>query len=110
MADGVVNIGELDTLITVLATYQERGPEGQKRIRTGEYGKVYAKVERASDEFVTDGNLESQTSVSVTIYKIPGLTLRWKLVIDGATYEIRSIDPISRLSNFCIITAQTTLL
>ncbi len=102
-----INIGELDTMITVVAITQTIGAQGQKKRTTSTYGQVWAKLEPLTDETVSDDNLEAVTSMQVTIYKIPSLTTRWQLVIDNVSYEIRSIDPISRWSPFCTLSINT---
>ena len=107
MQNNRVNPGELDTKITVQAVSQTRGDQGQKSRSFVTYGEVWAKVEPLTDESVSDDNYEAVTSVSVTLYKIPALTTRWRLVIGGVPYEIASIDPISRYSAFNILTART---
>jgi len=101
------NPGQLDTMITVLSVTPSRGTQGQKKVTTAVYGKVFAHLEPVTDEMVADDNLEASTTMSVTIYKIPALTTRWKLLIKGVTYEIDHIDPQDRLSNYCTLTVKT---
>ena len=50
------------------------------------------------------GNLEEGEFIQLTIYKVPQLTTRWQVKIEGVSYEITAIDPISRLSPLCILT------
>lgn len=107
MEENRINIGGLDTMVTVVAVAQTIGNEGQKQITTSTFGKVWAHLDPLDDEAVSDDNLEATTSVAVTIYKIKNLTTRWQLIIEGVTYRIRSIDPISRWSPFCTLTAST---
>lgn len=102
-----INIGDLDTKIELVASYQTIGDQGQRVIQTSSFGEVWAHVEPLTDEMVGDDNLEARTGVSVTVYKVAHLTTRWQLRIAGIPYEIRSIDPISRWSPFCILTATT---
>ena len=102
-----INIGQLDTKITVVQITLRRGSQGQKQRTQSVYGDVMAFLEPLTDEMVSDDNLEARTGMSVTIYKIPALTVRWQLVIGGVPYEIRSIDPISRWSPLCTLTAYT---
>jgi head-tail adaptor len=101
------NPGELDTRITVLSVTQTRGDQGQKTKAPSVYGDVFAKVTPSTDDFVSDDNYEALTTVSVLIYKIPALQTQWRLRIDGVEYEITGIDPISRWSPFCVLTART---
>lgn len=102
-----VNIGLMDTKITVVQVMIGRGAQGQKQRTESVYGDVMAYLEPLTDEMVSDDNLEARTGMSVTIYKIPNLTVRWQLVIGNVPYEIRSIDPISRWSPLCTLTAYT---
>ena len=101
------NPGKLDKLITVLSVTPSRGAQGQKKVTTATYGRVYAHVEPVTDEMVSDDNLEASTTMAVTIYKIPSMTTRWKLLIDGVTYEITSIDRQDRLSNYYTVSVKT---
>ena len=107
MENNRVNPGELDTLITVQSVTQTIGERGQKKTTVTKYADVYAKLDRMITEAVDDDNLESGETVDVTMYKIPTLTTRWRLVISGVPYEITAIDPISRYSAFNVITAKT---
>lgn len=107
MENGRYNPGELDSRITVLSVTQSRGTQGQKKTTTATYGEVYAKVTPVTDDFVADDNYEALTTVTVLMYKIPAMTTRWELVIDGIKHSIISIDPISRWSPFCNVTART---
>lgn len=101
------NIGEMDTLITVQSVIQTIGERGQHYETATKYADVYAKIDRRVNEVVNDGNLEAGDVVEVLMYKIPSLTTRWRLLISGVPYEILSINPISRLSRFNILTART---
>lgn len=107
MESNRVNIGLMDTKITVVRVTIGRGNQGQKQRQENVYGDVMAYLEPLTDEMVADDNLEARTGMSVTIYKIPDLTVRWRLVIRDVPYEIRSIDPISRWSPLCTLTAYT---
>jgi len=98
------NIGELDTLVTVQSCTIGRGDRGQKTYTFTEHSKVWAKVDRVTDEFVGNSNLESSRKLTVTIYKIADLTTRWRLLVGGVPYEITSIDSISRFSPLCQLT------
>ena len=93
-----VNIGELDTLVTVRSCVITSGQEGAKQFTYSHFRDVYAKVERNVNETVANTNLEEGDYVQLTIYKIPQLTTRWQIVLEGREYEITGIDPISRVS------------
>ena len=64
---------------------------------------VYAKVERNVSDMVSNTNLEEGDYVQLTIHKIPELTTRWQIVLDGVDYEITGIDPVSRISPVCVL-------
>ncbi len=99
-----VNIGELDTLVTLQTYTQTTGDRGQKTFAFTDHSKVWAKVEGNIDEASTDNNLESQESLRITIYKVTGLSTKWRVVIKDKSFEIEGIDPISRFSPLCIVT------
>lgn len=107
MENGRYNPGELDTRITVLSVSQTRGTQGQKTKAQNIYGDVFARVSPITDDFVSDENYEALTTVSVLMYKIPSMSTQWRLSIGGVVYEIIGIDPISRWSPFCSVTART---
>lgn len=96
-----VNIGELDTRVTVQECIISTGAVAQKRYEFRDHSQVWARLERNIDESVNQGNLDQRESVTATVYKIAGLTTRWRVVIDGAPYAITAIDPISRFSRLC---------
>lgn len=92
------NIGELDTLVTVQKAVVTQGAQGNRKTEYADHSRVWAKVERNINEMVSNGNLEESNSLEVTCYKIPELTVRWRIVVDGIPYEITAIDPVSRIS------------
>ena len=98
-----VNIGELDTLVKVRSCVITTGSEGQKQFVFTDFRDVFAKVERNVNEIVANTNLEEGDYVQMTIYKIPELTTRWQIVLEGRDYEITGIDPISRVSPVCVL-------
>jgi len=101
-----INIGELDTLVTIRSYTQTRGSQGELVMNYADHSQVYAKVERRASEFIANTNLDEGRSIELTIYKIAALTTRWRAVVDGVTYEIVSIDTISRVSPLCILSLQ----
>lgn len=101
--DNRINIGELDTLVLLRSCTITKGAQGAKKYTFQDYDRVYAKVERTVTETVTNTNLEEGQEISLTIYKVKALTTRWRVVVEGRTYEVTGIDPISRYSNFCIL-------
>lgn len=107
MENRLTRVGTLDTLITVQRCTITTGAQGQKKYTFTDYGKVYANIERNVDESVGNGNLESAQTLTVTMYKIQGLTTRWQLVIGGKAFSIQSMDPISRYSPLCELTVSS---
>lgn len=99
-----INIGELDTLVTIQKATLTQGAQGNKKTVFVEHSKVWAKVERSINEMVGNGNLEEGNTIELTAYKIPGLTVRWRVIVEGMTYEITAIDPISRISPLNVLT------
>lgn len=99
-----VNIGTLDTLVTLRTVVESQSAEGAKKYSFADFRNVYGNVDRRVNEQVNTGNLEEGDFVALTIYKVPELTTRWQVKIDGLSYEITAIDPIDRLSPFCILT------
>lgn len=92
------NIGELDTLVTVFRAEQEQGAQGNKKTLFQVHSQVWANVERNINEMVSNGNLEEGNMIELTCYKIPGLTVRWRIELEGVSYEITAINPVSRYS------------
>lgn len=99
-----VNIGEMDTLVTIQSAVITQGAQGNKKTEYSEHSRVWAKVERSISEMVGNGNLDEANSIELTCYKIQGLTVRWRVIIDGLPYEVTAIDPISRISPLNILT------
>ncbi len=102
MAD-FINIGTLDTLVTLLKCVITSGSEGGKSYTFTDYRNVYANVDHRAEEQVSIGNLEEGQYITLTIYKVPELTTRWRVRVDGVVYEITAIDNIDRLSPFCTL-------
>ena len=101
-----INIGELDTLVTIQKCVITQGAHGNKKAEYFDYLKVWAKVERNVNEMVSNANLEEANSIELTCYKIPALTVRWRVIVDGVPYNITAIDPISRISPLNILTLE----
>lgn len=95
------NIGELDTLVQVKSCEISTGSRGQKTYRFEDHSRVWAKVDRTADEMVGQGNLEEGVRLTVVMYKINGMTSRWRIEVDGRDYAITGIDQISRFSPLC---------
>lgn len=101
-----INIGELDTLVTIQKCVTTQGVQGDKKTDYVEHSRVWAKVERNINEMVNNANLEETNSIELTCYKIPDLSVRWRVVIDGTPYNITAIDPISRVSPLNILSLE----
>lgn len=99
-----LNIGELDTLIQLVPMAQSSGDEGEKVWTPGHPRSVFAKLESSVDETIGDSNLEADHVVVATVYKVCGLNTRWRVIANGQSFEIRAIDPISRVSPLCQLT------
>lgn len=104
MINSTINMGEFDELVTIQPCTITTGSQGQKTYTFGEGYKVYAKMEADSVESVNDGNLEDGQSITMTCYKVRGLDTRWRVIFHDTPYEITAIDPINRISPYCIIT------
>ena len=101
-----INIGELDTLVLLRSCVISYGAQGAKKYAFQDYAEVYAKVDRNVSENVTNTNLEQGVDITLTIYKVAALTTRWRVVLEGKTYEITGIDPISRVSPVCHVSLE----
>ena len=99
----VYQIGDFDEMVTIRERVVATGNQGQKTYAWRERSRVWAKVVRRASEMVDNGNLEDGKSLEVHIYKIPGLDTRWRVVVDGKPYEVRSVDMIGRLSPVCVL-------
>ena len=98
-----IGIGTLDTLVLVQSATRSTGAQGQKTTTYADFREVYAKVERSSSESVGDYNVESGQSLTLTMYKIPEMTTRWRIKVAGKPYEISAIDDVKRTSLFCTV-------
>lgn len=98
-----LNLGELDTRVIVQECYITTGPEGEKVMQYVPFSRPFAKIERIASEAVSHDNLEEGQRLSLTMYKIPEMTTRWRIVIDEVPYEITAIDSISRVSPLCLL-------
>lgn len=99
-----INMGEMDTLVTLQKCEITYGSEGEKIQTYTDFRRVYANVDRRVSEQVSIGNLEDSDYITLTIYKVPELTTRWRVVVDDRAYEITGMDLISRISPFCTLT------
>lgn len=104
---GNIGIGDLDTLVTVQRCEITTGDRGQKVYDWQCCRNVYAHVDRTVGEQVADGNLEQGQSLTLTMYKIDGLSTRWRVLVDGVPYAIEGIDPLGRISPLCEVSVRS---
>lgn len=102
-----INIGDLDTKVTLFAPTASRGNEGEKSATYTEHSEVFAKVEREVTDRLDFENYDGREIVSLTMYKVMDMTTKWQVGISGKRYEILSVDTISRISLFCIVSIQS---
>lgn len=98
------DIGYMDTKVMLKSCVITRNEQGAKVKTYTDFREVWAKIDHSIDEQVSYGNLEAGELITLTIYKVPELTTRWRVGIDGADWEISSIDSIDRLSPICKLT------
>lgn len=98
-----INIGELDTLVTLQKGVVTTGAQGNKRLEFSDHSRVWAKVERNINEMVANNNLEEGNVIELTCYKVKDLDRNWRVIVDGLPYEITAIDPVSRVSPLNIL-------
>ena len=104
MATKTINPGEFDTKVKIQSVTAGRGTQGQRTVSYVDHSTPFAKIERGVDETVQDGNLEASQNLTLTGYKIAAMTTRWRVLVDSKPYEVRSIDPIDRMSPYFILT------
>ena len=98
-----INIGELDTLVTLEKGEVTAGAQGNKRLEFSFHSRVWAKVERNINEMVANSNLEEGNAIELTCYKVKDLNRNWRVIVDDLPYEITAISPISRVSPLCVL-------
>lgn len=98
-----IDFGALDTLVTLQTCTISQGSQGQKIFTYTDFRKVFAKVERQVDEMVSNANLEAGQIIQLTIHKVPSLTSRWRVIVDGKPYGITAIDTIDRFAPLCVL-------
>ena len=103
----IYQIGDFDEMVTIQERVVATGDQGQKTYVFRDRSRVWAKVVRRASEMIDNGNLEDGKSLEVHIYKIPGLDTRWRVVVCGVPYEIRSVDGIDRISPVCVLSLYT---
>ena len=83
-----INIGELDTLVTLQKGEVTTGAQGNKRLEFSEHSRVWAKVERNINEMVANSNLEEGNVIELTIYKVRDLDRNWRVIVELSLIHI----------------------
>lgn len=100
----MINIGDFDTKVTFQEPTVTRGDQGE-RIQTWEdVVSPFVKVDRTVAENITDDNLESGRTLTLSCYKVAGMNTRWRVLIDGDPFGIANIEDQGRMSPFVILT------
>lgn len=100
----MANVGKFDTLVTLLRPEQHIGQAGDNSYVYRRHSDVFAGISRDFAETVVDTNYDAADYVTLTMWKVASLTLRWRVVIRGITYEITAMDPGERTSPHCVLT------
>lgn len=102
-----INIGALDTLVTLFSPSASQGSEGEKKSTYARHSIVFAKVDRTVSDQLAFDNYDGRDNAVLSIYKVPGMNTRWQVEISGRRYEILSIDPVTRVSPLCEVNVQS---
>ena len=105
--DNLINIGELDTLVTLFSPSASQGSEGEKKSTYARHSDVFAKIDRTVSDQLAYDNFDGRDNAVLSIYKVSGMNTRWQVEIDGRRYEVLSIDPITRVSPLCEVNVQS---
>jgi len=103
MSSRDINMGDFDQLVKVQSCTITTGSQGAKKYTFTDHLDVWAKVESNAQEMSNNSNWEESQYITITCYKIPNITTRWRIKVNGMPYEITSIDTIERISPYCII-------
>lgn len=99
-----INIGGLDTKVALYTTTKTKGEQGEIIRTYTKHSEVYANVSSNVAEYIANENYEQSVDLQITIYKVTGLDTRWRVKVADHNYEITAIDPVSRVSPFCVLT------
>lgn len=99
-------IGSFDEMVELCKVEITRGTVGEKIESFSHVATVFANVMTSTSESPFDDNLESKETATVTLYKRPELTTRWKLRFRGKDWDINAIDPIERISPYMKLTVR----
>lgn len=100
-------IGDFVTKVRMQSCEVSTGDTGEKIYNWRCVRDLFAKVEVSVDEVIDNGNLEQGQALTLTVWKVPGLTTRWRVLIGGVPYSIEGIDPVSRISPVCRISVRS---
>ncbi len=101
------DIGNMDTLVMLQSCVITRNDQGAKVKTYANFRKVWAKIDHSVDEQVSLGNLEAGHVIYLTIYKVPELDTRWRVLIGEDAWQITAIDSLDRLSPVYRLTLQS---
>lgn len=96
----------MDTLVMLQSCVITLNDIGAKVKTYADFRKVWAKVDHSVDEQVAFGNLEAGHVIYATIYKVPQMDTRWRVIIGDDAFQITAIDSIERMSPLCKLTLQ----
>lgn len=96
----------MDTLVTLQSCVITLNDIGAKVKTYADFRKVWAKIDHSVDEQVAYNNLEAGNVINATIYKVPELDTRWRVVVKGVAYNVTAVDAIDRISPICKLTLQ----
>lgn len=104
-----VNIGTFDEVVYLYTCETSKDARGAKVESYQCAGQRLARVDLSSSETDADYNVFSERSITVTMYKVCGISTRWRLGWRGHYYNIQSVQPVDRMSPFTVVTAQEVL-
>jgi SPP1 family predicted phage head-tail adaptor len=95
-----INIGDFDTLVTLMSQIISQGTKGEKVVSYAVHSQVLAKIERSDSDAVVDENFESGIQLTMTTYKLSAISTKWRVAVDGKTYDISSVDIGDRMTQY----------
>lgn len=101
-----INIGSFDEVVELLRCETTKDERGAKVETYTLASHRLAHVDLSSSETDADYNVYSERSITVTMYKVKGISTRWRLRWRGRQYNIQSVQPVDRMSPFTIVTAE----
>ena len=101
-----INIGTFDEVVELLRCETTKDERGAKVESYTFAAHRMANVELSAGETDADYNVCSERSISVTMYRVRGISTRWRLRWRGRQYGIKSLQSVGRMSPFVIVTAE----